>query len=565
MIPLTPPSEDRTVLTFAALSLLVSTAFGPAADSFQRLFDASGIVGMSVATVEDGAIASTHHFGVRDVTSGVPVDDVTVFEAASLTKPVVAYTALRLVDRGELDLDAPLLDVVAYDRLADDPLAPTITARMVLSHTSGLPNWGGTPLERNFEPGRAWGYSGEGYVLLGRVLEEISGRRLDDLVGRECFDPLGMTSSSLLWRDDYAETTATGHDLIGDPTDKRRPDTENAAASLHTTARDYAIFLAAALTGRGLSPDRFAEMQQPLGQVQGWGSKEAASHLQWGLGWGLQPTQAGGNALWHWGDNGAFRCFVWGDPATGRGLVYFTNNVVGHNVLEDMLALASDDTHWSARWLGYPRHDDPTQNARIAVRRTAVREGIDAAWNSIETFEGEAGQTIDDDEIYSLAEFLGDRGLEDRAIALLERMRGDRPSAQVDRALGVRRTSAGEFEAALTDLERAVATADSLREELEPRIAWLRETIDLRTAAPEPGDLAAYAGVYGPRVLELTDDTLYYSREGASRRTRLIPLGNGNFSLEGLPWFRLRIETDADGRGVAAIGLYADGRSDRTE
>jgi CubicO group peptidase (beta-lactamase class C family) len=105
--------------------------------------------------VRDGRIVWAGAFGTRDDSAQTPVDTATVFEAASLSKPVFAYLVLRLADRGELDLDRPLAEMLEYSRVAHDARARRITARMVLSHGTGLPNWGGEQLTLHFEPGTA--------------------------------------------------------------------------------------------------------------------------------------------------------------------------------------------------------------------------------------------------------------------------------------------------------------------------------------------------------------------------------------------------------------------------
>ena len=121
----------------------------------------------------------------------------TIFEAASLSKPVFAYMVLRLADRGEFDLDRPLYEMLEYPRIAHDERYKRITARIVLSHGTGLPNWGGEKLTLRFDPGTQYGYSGEGFVFLQKTVERVTGRSLDELARREVFEPLGMTRSEL--------------------------------------------------------------------------------------------------------------------------------------------------------------------------------------------------------------------------------------------------------------------------------------------------------------------------------------------------------------------------------
>src|SRR5205823_3170598 len=130
------------------------------------------VPGLSIAVIRDGKIVWKHGFGqknahpsatgTRDGKTDGPVRDDTLFPAASLSKPVFAYLTLRLVDRGVLDLDKPLYEYLPNQRIEQDERYKQITARMILSHTSGLPNWGGTPLRLLFAPGERWSYSSEG-------------------------------------------------------------------------------------------------------------------------------------------------------------------------------------------------------------------------------------------------------------------------------------------------------------------------------------------------------------------------------------------------------------------
>lgn len=169
-----------------------------------RLLREGEVPGLSIAVIRDKKIAWTGAFGVADPASGTPVRPDTVFQAASLTKPVAAYLALRLADRGVLDLDRPLWSILPHPQLEADPRARQITARHVLSHTTGLPNWGDGKLETRFLPGERFGYSGEGFVWLQKTVEKLTGTPLAELARREVFAPLGMTRSSLVWEEGFA-------------------------------------------------------------------------------------------------------------------------------------------------------------------------------------------------------------------------------------------------------------------------------------------------------------------------------------------------------------------------
>ena len=141
--------------------------------------------------------------------------------------------------------------MLEYPRLAHDARYRRITARMVLSHGTGLPNWGGETLAVGFEPGTAYGYSGEGFLYLQKVVERVTGRSLDELARQEVFEPLGMTRSGYVWHDRFAGHAAYARDWLWNvATVNHYTDGEaNAAASLLTTAPDYARFVAAVMTG----------------------------------------------------------------------------------------------------------------------------------------------------------------------------------------------------------------------------------------------------------------------------------------------------------------------------
>lgn len=288
------------------------------------IMQSEGVPGLSLAIVNDGSIV-TRYWGVADVESGLEVSPDSIFEAASLSKPVFARGVMQLVEMGLLDLDRPLVEYGAAPYLEGDPRIDAVTARLVLSHQTGLPNW-----RRNRElafisdPGQRFGYSGEGYVYLQRVVEHLTEETLDTFVRRTVLDPLGMTESGYVWREAYDETSTTGHDQQGRPRNKGKPSTGNAAASLHTTASDYALFLAAMLQAS------VANRQMLTPEV------DAGPDLAWGLGWGLE-MRPGGQDFWHWGDNGAFKAFATGLPAAGKAVVVFTNSANGLRVCEPIV------------------------------------------------------------------------------------------------------------------------------------------------------------------------------------------------------------------------------------
>jgi CubicO group peptidase (beta-lactamase class C family) len=353
--------------------------------SLPDLMAKGSVPGLSIALIRDATTYWVHSFGVRDAKSGQPVTEDTIFEAASLSKPVFAYGVLKLVDEGELDLDTPLTSYLSPPYIAGDDRLDKITARYVLSHRTGFPNWrgDGKALTIRFTPGERFSYSGEGFVYLQRVVEKVTGRALNDYMAAAVFVPLGMKSSSYVWRDDYDTRTATGHDVDGQTREKLTPKEANAAASLHTTAADYALFVDAVLKGTGLKAKTVREMEKAQIAVDpectnctDRAPKELSRSVFWGLGWGIQETEQG-ESLWHWGDNGAFKCFVVFYPKRKIGMVLFTNSENGLSIAQAVEAEALGGDQPAFSWIKYERYDSVATRFARAVREDGAGPAID--------------------------------------------------------------------------------------------------------------------------------------------------------------------------------------------
>jgi len=160
------------------------------------------VPGVSIALVEGGRVSWVGAYGSANARTKRRVDTNTLFEAASMSKPLFTYATLKLVEGGVMDLDRPLVEYLDEPYLPDQPKHRLITARMVMNHTSGFPNWrpngwlGGKPLKIRFEPGSRHGYSGEGFLYLQRVVEHITGKPLQTFMRKKLLEPIGMTSSS---------------------------------------------------------------------------------------------------------------------------------------------------------------------------------------------------------------------------------------------------------------------------------------------------------------------------------------------------------------------------------
>jgi CubicO group peptidase (beta-lactamase class C family) len=245
--------------------------------------------GLAVAVIDHGKVGYVHAYGIRN-TKGEPLVTDTVMYGASLTKTVFAYAVMQLVDQGKLNLDTPIKDDLEnplpsygpdpvfpdkrgpYKDLAGDPRWEKITPRMCLTHSTGFNNfWFIEPdqkLRIHFEPGTRYSYSGEGFILLQFVIEHGSKARglgldVGDLTNAT-FDRLGMTRTSMVWRDAFASNLADGWNDQGQPQEHDRRSKVRVAGSMDTTISDLPKFVAALLRGDGLSAASHAEMIKPL-------------------------------------------------------------------------------------------------------------------------------------------------------------------------------------------------------------------------------------------------------------------------------------------------------------
>jgi len=342
------------------------------------------VPGLSIALIKDGTVAWQHGFGVMDSRTKKPVTDETVFEAASLSKPVFAYAIMKLVDAGKFDLDKPLNQYLPgnYD-VGPDSRLDLITARRVLSHTTGFPNWRGRDpdLKILFTPGEKFSYSGEGFVYLSKVIEHTTGEKFNDFMKRMVFEPLGMTSSSYVWQGSYDSQKVSRHNGVGDPTLQNKPNAPNAAASLHTTAGDYGRFIAAILNGTGLKKETVKQMLTPQIKVDEGGTNttnrpadKLSRNVAWGLGVGLQTT-TDGVSMWHWGDNGDSKAYFVAFQRQKMGVVVFANSVNGLSFMPELVDEAIGGKQPALAWLKYESYKNPSR----VLFKAILAGGADAA------------------------------------------------------------------------------------------------------------------------------------------------------------------------------------------
>lgn len=388
--------------------------------AWRGLMAEADVPGLALAVIRDGRLDRCVCCGVRDARSPAPVDEDTVFDAASLSKPVFAHAVLQLADQGRLSLDAPLDGYLPGYIPADaNGWAPLVTARHVLGHASGLPNWRSPdqPLKPHFRPGERFSYSGEGFLYLQRVMEAVTGERLHALVERLVLRPFGMDRSGFVWDWRFEPNRAHPHDAFGRPALGFKPGEGNAAASLQTTAADYARFLVRVLDGSALQPETARTWLGSQVVVRragfvclGESTEDTATGVAWGLGWGLEP---GEGTFFHWGDNGPYKAFTIGSPRRRDALVLFANGASGLSIAPELVGALMPGDRPSLAWLDYGRHDAPARR----LLRAARRRGVADVWQEME----DAG--LGSDDLLWIAQGLCAAGLGGDGVWLRERIK----------------------------------------------------------------------------------------------------------------------------------------------
>ncbi|MDJ1483398.1 serine hydrolase [Cytophagaceae bacterium YF14B1] len=357
------------------------------------LLDSAHIPGLSLTIVNHSTIVYSHAFGVKDKTTKAHVTTNTLFEAASLTKPVFAFAVLKLVEEGKISLDKPLHEYLdkPYEGLTDKRYN-AITARMVLSHTTGFPNWRDDKLTIGFTPGEKFSYSGEGYVFLQKVVEHITQMPLDKLIQTKVFTPLLMKNSYMVWTSVIQSRVATAYDRSGKSVKGNQSKEANAAYSLYTTAEDYARLLIAILKPAVLQSSSITAMLTPQISLS-----DAQPALSWGLGWGLEKTSQG-IVGFHWGDNPGYKAYTLLVPEKEMALVYFTNSDNGLNIRDRLVDVTLGGKYTLYDWLGYDQYNSP----QTLLWETARVKGVQAVLDQYRKFKENAIIKPDENILYKL-------------------------------------------------------------------------------------------------------------------------------------------------------------------
>jgi len=304
--------------------------------TYQKYYN---IPGVSLALIKDGKLVYHQTYGVRNTMTGIPVDSNTLFEAASVTKPVFAFAVQRLAERGVIDLDRPLYLYLPYPDIAYDERYKLMTAKHVLTHRTGFPNWrymnADGKLNLRFTPGTAYNYSGEGFEYLKMVIEKITGKKVEQVLQEEVIEPVTLYHTFFSRNDSLQRMVAYGH-IDGLPSNNDLPESPGMAYSMHTEAKIFTRFMLYMLEQKGLSAATYDSILQKHSDFN-YGPEDEKPKYPAYMGISLEIRETPfGKSFGHGGNNGDFKCKFEMYKDLKMGYVIFTNSSTSDALLEAM-------------------------------------------------------------------------------------------------------------------------------------------------------------------------------------------------------------------------------------
>jgi CubicO group peptidase (beta-lactamase class C family) len=298
---------------------------------------------VSIAHIRGGKIVLVAAYGGRS--PGAPATAHTLYNVASMTKPISAEVILRLASDGSISLDESMSNHWVDPDIAGDERRRKLTPRLALSHRTGFPNWRGQTgdvLRFIKEPGGAYGYSGEGYEYVARFAEKKTGAGFEGLAGKLVFEPAGMKDTAYTRRPWFKDRIAVPADANGKWLEPKIVDSFSAADDLYTTAADYAQFILGVMNRDGIGDDIARERESI--QVEITKDSDTPPRFEHGMGLGWEIVRLGRETfLMHSGSDAGEYAFGYFSPTNRTGTVVLTNGAKGERLLLPILDRLGDD------------------------------------------------------------------------------------------------------------------------------------------------------------------------------------------------------------------------------
>jgi len=326
-----------------------------------ELMEEFKITGAGIGYIENGVLVKTEYYGEQG--PNTPVTDSTMFNVASVTKAVTSELFLRLAAKGEVSLDEPISDYYVYADIVNDQRHKLLTPRIILTHRTGFKNWpyeyedGKLAFEN--EPRTTFGYSGIGFYILARFLEEKMSSTFPHLVNENIFKPLKMSNSSIViesWFENKRPIPVDNEGKYMKPYDLNIG-YWNPADELHISVEDYSKFLISSMNNEGLSNDLVTEREKVLSDLTNdpiFGTDESTKNVfyppsyGYGLGWMVFDYGDGNKNIQHGGNDKGEAAMGYFHTKTKNGLIVFLNGGNGAFMLPRIVELLDEEQKYTS-------------------------------------------------------------------------------------------------------------------------------------------------------------------------------------------------------------------------
>jgi len=346
----------------------------------KKTLEDAHVTGAQLAVIDRGRLVWSAAFGLRRKEPELPMTRNTTTWAASITKSVFATYVMQLVDRGEFNLDVPVVKQLPkplneYEPFREtaseavkDPAWPEVTPRMLMSHSSGLHNFAFLEPDKrmhlHFRPGTKFLYSGEGLNIVQFIIEQNKGKLVDQLMQDALFTPLGMSRTGMIYREEFAADVADRYDL----NEKFRSQTKRfparAAGSMTTSAEDLARFAVALLNNKLMRPATRATMLKPVISItqmhefalradEGESQEAKDVGLAYGIGWGLLTHTRYGPAFFKEGHGDGAQNYIICFERHKACMIALTNSDNGELTFRALFEKILGNTVTPWEWEGY--------------------------------------------------------------------------------------------------------------------------------------------------------------------------------------------------------------------